>query len=63
MASTVQQNRAEKSRERKAAKDALSGGKVGGKRSKRVSRNRTVGKGASLKSVRGALDRAKSRFT
>lgn len=62
MVSTVQQNKAEKSRERRAAKDALSGGKQGGKRNKKVSRNKAAGKGASLKSVKNALQRAKSRF-
>lgn len=61
-ASTVQQNKAEKSRERNKAKAALSGGKLGTRRAKRVGRNKAAGKGASLKSVKGALQRARARF-
>lgn len=63
MVSTVQQNKAEKSRERRAAKAALSGGHLGGKKNRKVSRNKAAGKGASLKSVKSALDRARSRFS
>lgn len=62
LVSTVQQNKAEKSRMRNKAKADLSGGKLGTKRGRKVSRNKAAGKGASLKSVRGALDRARARF-
>lgn len=63
VAKTTQQASREKARERKDAKDALSGNHLGSKKSGRVSRNKTLGKRASTKAMRSALDRAKARFT
>ncbi len=63
VAKTTQQASREKARERKDAKDALSGGTLGNGRTRRVSRNKSLGKRASTKAMRSALDRAKARFT
>jgi hypothetical protein len=63
VATTTQQNSAEHKRERRAEKAALSGGKIGTKRTKRVARTKAVGKRASTKAMRNALARARKRFT
>lgn len=62
VATTSQQARAEHKRERRDAKDALSGGKLGTKRAKRVSRSKAIGKRASTKAMRNSVARAKARF-
>lgn len=62
VAKTVQQASREKKREQRDAKDKLSGSKLGAKRGARLTRSKSAGKGASLKSVAAALDRAKARF-
>jgi hypothetical protein len=62
-AETVQQNRAEKTAERKAAREALSGGKLGIGRKRRVNRNATIGKRATTKAGLRAAQASKRRFT
>lgn len=60
---TKQQASAEHKRERRAEKDALSGGKLGTRKGKRVSRTKAIGKRASTKAMRNSVARAKARFT
>lgn len=63
VAKTVQQASREKKAERRKAKDALSGGKLGTKRAKRVSRAASVGRRASTKAARNSVARARARFS
>jgi hypothetical protein len=62
-AKTVQQASQEKKREQRAAKERLSGGKLGGRKTKRVSRTKALGRKASTKAMKNSLARAKARFT
>jgi hypothetical protein len=63
IAKTTQQARAEKTAERRRNKEALSGGRLGGKKRRRVSRARTVGTKATTKAMQRSTQRAKARFS
>lgn len=62
-ASTVQQNKAEHKRQQRNERDALSGGRLGDRKAKRLNRNKTIGKAATNKRMKAALAAARRRFT